>query len=117
MKRVLTALMAVLSVALVSGVLLAQSMDSKTSERAPVALRTFQGDIVAVDFNHQEFTVRETKNGGVEEMTFHVPLDSKIKIDGSPSLLADLEKGDYVRVTYETLADMIMAKEVNGHKA
>jgi len=76
---------------------------------------TFEGDVVSVDVPAQEFTVKSTAKGAVNEMTFHVSRPTSVKVDGEIALLSEL-RGEHVTVTYETIGSTHHAKHLHRHK-
>jgi hypothetical protein len=118
MRKTISMAVAVFAVMVSSGVALAQSMPAHAATKnVAVYDKTFDGEIVAVDVRDNTFTVRKTVNDKVEEMEFHVDLGSKIMIDGKRTLIGELERGEPVTVTYETVNGMHKAKEIKRHKA
>lgn len=84
--------------------------------------RTFEGEIVSLDGHANIFTAKAIKPGEPVEMAFHVGRKTEVDVEGSPTLFAELVKGDRVFVTYEvagstnavrrTSRQKTMAKEV-----
>jgi hypothetical protein len=77
----------------------------------------FTGDIISVDTQTHTFTVRNQENGQTREMKFYVDAGAKIMVDGERKMLINLEKGEWVTVTYEPGQSQNIPMHVQRHKA
>lgn len=72
------------------------------SQTARAEVRTYEGDVIAVDLPGHSFTVRGTSKRDVLERQFRIGVPNDVVIDGETAVLAELAKGDHVVVSYES---------------
>jgi Cu/Ag efflux protein CusF len=76
---------------------------------APLLAAETQGRIKSVDTDKNKFVMTD-KEG--KDWTFQVNKGAKIQVGTKDSKLNDLKTGDDVTVTYEKVADNLIAKEI-----
>ena len=72
------------------------------SQTARAEVRTYEGDVIAVDVPGRSFTVRGTSKGEVLEMQFRIGTPNDVIIYGETAVLAELAKGDHLVVSYDS---------------
>ncbi len=72
------------------------------SQTARAEVRTYEGDVIAVDLAGRSFTLRGTSKGDVLERKFRIGSPSDVVIDGDTAVLAEFAKGDHLVVSYES---------------
>jgi cell envelope opacity-associated protein A len=97
-------------------------VEAKAKKATPKEM-TFEGDITSVNVPAKVFTVKSTAKGNAGEMTFHVARPNSISIegdltniDGSPTPLSSLQKGEHVTVTYDAGGKAPVAKHLHRHE-
>lgn len=108
MSRTTLALVAALGLML-AGPARAHAGDAKKGTQE----KTFKGEIVSVNTDAKEFTVRSKKDGKVSEMTFVVGVPVSVTLEGEIVPLGELAKGDPVTVTYEENGTASVAKKLH----
>jgi len=78
----------------------------KPMAKAPT---TFIGEIVSVDGQARTFAVRGSDG---HEMKFRAEAGSKVMVNGQPKAIADLARGEHVKVTYTGSGDVLTATAV-----
>lgn len=112
MRKHLVATIAV-SGLILNGVAFSATANKPTAPRANEF--TYVGDISSVSVRNHELVVKGTEKVGPSEMKFEVPLGTRIQIAGSPVLLAQLERGEHVTVTYRTVEERPTALSIRHH--
>jgi hypothetical protein len=91
----------------------ARTPDAKQKKVRPM---TFEGTIVEVDVAGSLLIIQSSANAAPAYLPFRIDPKTRITVEGRPSVLAQLEKGQHVDITYEPTADGNFATRVRGDK-
>ena len=93
----------------------ARTPDAKQNKVRPM---TFEGTIVVVDVAGSLLIIHSSAKAGPAYMPFRIdPKMTRITVEGRPSVLTQLEKGQDVDINYEPTADGNFATRVRGDKS
>jgi hypothetical protein len=71
-----------------------------TTKKATSKDSHLTGTLVSEDAAKNEVTVAVTQKGKTESLLFTVPTSAKIELDGKAVSLADLQKGETIKLSY-----------------